>query len=484
MGSVWEGVHATLGSRVACKFIDPQFVESSDALARFENEARAAASLNSKHVVDVYDHGLLEDGRPYIVMEYLVGESLDARMVRLGVLPLQAVATIVRQISLALVRAHAKGIIHRDLKPENIFLVWDEEDQADLVKVVDFGIAKFTNAKASGISSATKTGSVLGTPYYMSPEQARGLKDIDARSDIWSLGVISYQALTGHIPFDGEAIGDLLVKLCTIDPTPPTELNPTLPPAVDQWMARALNREPELRFQDAREMAEALLTLAELPQRTTLGSTVGRALDETALQFPKDGTKGKRTQPQGSPKSTTAGFTRSNDTHSGLETSQTKAKSALIWLFFGVALVGIAAGATLLSGQGTRDDESTQPKTTEVENNPSVPSVAGAPKSVASVDSTAVVQDEEKPGSPPAAPVSVPTAPDNSSSGQNASPKPPVKRPARAVIVPAPSAQEIAREPKTTTAAAPEAGAATAPRAPSIPRPAPAPKPQTVDLGY
>src|SRR5690606_41864506 len=136
------------------------------------------------------------------------------RIGKRGALPLQEVAKIVRQVSLALTKAHEKGIVHRDLKPENVFLVWDAEDQADLVKVVDFGIAKFTDAEAAGISSVTKTGSILGTPYYMSPEQARGLKNLDARSDNWSLGVIAYQALTGHNPFHGEAVGDLLVKVC------------------------------------------------------------------------------------------------------------------------------------------------------------------------------------------------------------------------------------------------------------------------------
>src|SRR5690606_23973668 len=181
-----------------------------------------------------------------------------------GALSLSQVATIVLQVSRALARAHRVGIVHRDLKPENVFLVWDDEDQTDVVKVVDFGIAKFTDTEASGISSATKTGSILGTPYYMSPEQARGLKNLDARSDNWSLGVIAYEALTGTRPFDGEAVGDLLVKICTADPTPPSHINPSLPPHVDEWMKRALNRDPHGRFQDVSEMAEGLLTLAGL----------------------------------------------------------------------------------------------------------------------------------------------------------------------------------------------------------------------------
>src|SRR5690606_36317927 len=282
MGSVWEGVHASLGNRVACKFIEPEFVGSQDAVVRFENEARAAASLKSKHVVDVYDHGVMPDGRPYIVMEFLEGEPLDSRIEKNGCLGLQQVATIVLQVSRALSRAHRVGIVHRDLKPENVFLVWDDEDQTDVAKVVDFGIAKFTDTEASGISSATKTGSILGTPYYMSPEQARGLKNLDARSDNWSLGVIAYEALTGVRPFDGEAVGDLLVKICTVDPPPPSTLQPGLPPSVDDWMKKALHRDPNLRFQDVREMAESLVTIAGMPGRSTLGSAVG-GKDDTVL---------------------------------------------------------------------------------------------------------------------------------------------------------------------------------------------------------
>ena len=185
MGSVWEGVHTSLGTRVAVKFIDTAFANDREARQRFEREAQAAATLKSKHVVQVYDHGVMPDGRPYIVMEFLAGEPLDKRLDRFGVLEPGQCAKIIGQVARALAKAHAQGIVHRDLKPENVFLVWDDEDGQDIAKVVDFGIAKFTN---SDIGSATRTGSVLGTPYFMSPEQARGLKNVDHRSDLWSAG--------------------------------------------------------------------------------------------------------------------------------------------------------------------------------------------------------------------------------------------------------------------------------------------------------
>jgi eukaryotic-like serine/threonine-protein kinase len=266
MGSVWEGTHATLGTHVAVKFIESEYAESPEARNRFENEARAAARLRSKHVVEVYDHGVTDDGRPFIVMEYLRGEPLDKRLERVGRIPAREAARLVMQVCRALAKAHAAGIVHRDLKPENVFLVWDEEDGADVVKVVDFGIAKFTDNQL-GNSSATRTGSVLGTPYYMSPEQARGLRSVDHRSDLWSVGVIAYRCIVGTLPFEGEAVGDLLVKLCTAPLPIPSQLTPDVPPGFDAWFAKALTREPEGRFASAGELAESLAAVCGIPVR-------------------------------------------------------------------------------------------------------------------------------------------------------------------------------------------------------------------------
>jgi len=263
MGSVWAGVHTTLGTRVAVKFIDIEHASSREARQRFENEARAAASLRSKHVVEVYDHGVTDDGRPFIVMEFLDGEPLDRRLDRVGRLHAKDAARIVGQVCRALQKAHAQGIVHRDLKPENVFLVWDDEDGADVAKVVDFGIAKFTDSMTAS-TSATRTGSVLGTPYYMSPEQARGLRSVDFRSDLWSVGVITFRCMTGHLPFEGEAVGDVLVKLCTAPLPVPSELVPDLPPGFDEWIKRALSREPEGRFRNAAELSTSLSNVCGL----------------------------------------------------------------------------------------------------------------------------------------------------------------------------------------------------------------------------
>lgn len=280
MGSVWEGVHVTLGNRVAVKFIETDYADNDEARTRFENEARAAARLQSKHVVQVFDYGVMPDGRPFIVMEFLAGESLDARLERCGRMSPEETTQIINQVSRALAKAHAAGIVHRDLKPENVFLVRDDEDGTDIAKVVDFGIAKFTDT-AMGVSSSTRTGSVLGTPYYMSPEQARGLRSVDFRSDLWSLGVIVFRCLTGRYPFEGEAIGDLLVKICTAPLPVPSQIAST-PPAFDAWFAKAMQRDPAQRFASAAELAEHL--------SRSCGLSSGRAqLPSASLDFASTG---------------------------------------------------------------------------------------------------------------------------------------------------------------------------------------------------
>jgi serine/threonine-protein kinase len=268
MGSVWEGRHVTLGTRVAIKFIDQEYAESKEARSRFDTEARAAAALQSKHAIQIHDHGVTDDQRPYMVMELLTGEPLDERIDRVVRMPLAETARIVGQVCRALQRAHEAGIIHRDLKPENIFLVRSPDDDDEIAKVLDFGIAKIKQAPGEqGLTSSTKTGAVLGTPYYMAPEQARGLRSIDYRADLWSLGVIAYKCVTGVLPFEGESVGDLLVKICTAPAPVPSMTVPGLPVSFDAWFARTMEREPGARFSSAAELAEALAVAAGISVR-------------------------------------------------------------------------------------------------------------------------------------------------------------------------------------------------------------------------
>jgi serine/threonine-protein kinase len=253
MGSVWQAVHIALDQPCAVKFIEDELANVADAHARFEREAKAAAQLRSPHVVQILDHGVWQ-GRPYIAMELLDGEDLGRALAKAGgKLPPAQVNAIVQQVCRALTKAHQAGIVHRDLKPDNIFLVNDDDRQ--LVKILDFGVAKQRSQAIDGTN--TKTGVMIGTPYYMSPEQAQGIKAVDARSDLWSLAVIVYQCITGKLPFESEALGDLLVKII-VSPIPVPSQVATVPPGFDEWWAKAAQRAPENRFQTAKDFANAL----------------------------------------------------------------------------------------------------------------------------------------------------------------------------------------------------------------------------------
>jgi serine/threonine protein kinase len=261
MGSVWLATDLSLDSTCAIKLVDPDKVGNEEVRVRFQREARAAAQIRSANVVDVFDHGLWQSV-PFIVMEYLEGEDLGARLDRKGRLDLRETYDIVSQVSRALVRAHAMGIVHRDLKPENIFLV--PGDDHEVAKVLDFGIAKLDQYSLR--DKTTKTGSFMGTPYYMSPEQARG-KNIDWRSDLWALGVIVFQCLTGKPPFESEALGDLM-GMILYDPIPKiTERDSSLPAEIETFWTRAINRDRELRFQSAKELSDALAETSMLERR-------------------------------------------------------------------------------------------------------------------------------------------------------------------------------------------------------------------------
>ena len=260
MGSVWAARHVQLGMPVALKFIETEEgADVVDARARFEREARAAGQLRSPHVVQILDHGIDGD-RPYIAMELLEGEDLGERLRRDGRVGVAAMAKILTQSAKALRRAHDAGIIHRDLKPGNVFLARFDDDE--VVKILDFGVAKIQRAGSLDGHQGTQTGIIFGSPSYMSPEQVRGVRAIDHRSDLWSLAVIAFRGVTGVKPFTAASIGEMVIKLC-IDPIPvATHLAPDLPPEIDGFFARAFARDPDQRFASAPEMAAAFELVA------------------------------------------------------------------------------------------------------------------------------------------------------------------------------------------------------------------------------
>jgi serine/threonine protein kinase len=258
MGSVWVAEHLALHTQVAVKFLSADLAQDPESVSRFKHEAAAASQVKSPHVVQTFDNGLTEDGLPFIVMELLEGEDLTHRL-HSGPLPLPVVGQVVLQIGKALGRAHEKGIIHRDIKPDNIFLCETGEDEI-FCKLLDFGVAKGGLSGAT-MSGHTGTGSMVGTPYYMSPEQAVSARDIDYRSDIWSLGMVAFEAMTGRRALDADSLGALVLALHTAPLPPPSEFVPTLHPDIDRWFSIACAKLPRDRFQSAREMADALMMI-------------------------------------------------------------------------------------------------------------------------------------------------------------------------------------------------------------------------------
>lgn len=254
MGAIWLAEHERLRSEVVVKFIIGEDATQDEARARFEREATLAARAKSPHVVQVFDHGATAEGVPYIAMERLVGEDLATRMSREGPIRPDMFVEWFRQAAAGLARAHAKQIVHRDLKPENIFLC--NEDGAVLVKLLDFGIAK-GGAAGSGFGG-TMTGAMLGTVHYMSPEQTMGASEVDLRSDLWAMGVVTYFALTGRLPFTGDGLGVIVTQISLSEPPAPSSIIASLPVELDVWMRKALAKDPKSRFQSAREMAGAL----------------------------------------------------------------------------------------------------------------------------------------------------------------------------------------------------------------------------------
>ncbi len=258
MGAVYEGENLRIRRKVAIKVLHAGVAESTDAVSRFQREAQAAGQIGSDHIVEVIDLGVLPDGDYFMVMEFLQGESLGARLERKGRLGPRELAPVALQLLEGLSRAHGAGIIHRDLKPDNVWLVSHKAGVADFVKILDFGISKFSPVGGGEQMSMTRTGSVMGTPYYLSPEQAKGGRGVDQRSDIYAVGVILYQCVAGRVPYDAETFNELLFKIVLEAPPELREIAPDVDAAFAAIVAKAMAREPAHRFQSCAEMAEAM----------------------------------------------------------------------------------------------------------------------------------------------------------------------------------------------------------------------------------
>jgi serine/threonine-protein kinase len=256
MGIVYLAKHVTLGKKAAIKVLRPALSSNQDVVSRFFNEARAVTAVRNPGIVDVYDFGFLEDHTAYIIMEYLEGESLAARLRRCRP-AIPWTLTVVRAIARALQAAHEHGIVHRDLKPDNVFLVPDADlPGGERVKLLDFGIAKL--AHGTGDASHTTTGTVMGTPTYMAPEQCRGAGTVDHRADLYSLGCVVYEMLCGQPPFVADGPGDVIARHLYFEPQPPRSRRAEIPPELEEIVLRLLKKEPRARYATAAEFVRAI----------------------------------------------------------------------------------------------------------------------------------------------------------------------------------------------------------------------------------
>jgi hypothetical protein len=256
MGAVYEAEHTLIGRAVAVKVLHGDFAKNQEAIERFRREARAATAIRHPNIIEITDMGTTAEGQPFLVMELLEGSPLSSLIGEGRSIPTARIVDILSQVLDALDAAHKKGIVHRDLKPDNVFIVQDYS-RPDFVKLLDFGISKMVGP-GTGELSMTRTGSVMGTPNYMAPEQAMGKKDCDHRVDLWAVGIMLYEALTGRLPYLGDNYNELLTAILMTTPPTPRSINPAISAAIERVILRALAREREQRYQTATELRDEL----------------------------------------------------------------------------------------------------------------------------------------------------------------------------------------------------------------------------------
>jgi eukaryotic-like serine/threonine-protein kinase len=409
MGVVVAAHHLHLDERVAIKFLLPNALNDGEAVARFAREARAAVKIKSEHVARVSDVGTLETGSPYMVMEYLDGRDLSQLLQQRGVLSVEEACDYLLQACEALAEAHALGIVHRDLKPANLFLI-QRADGSPCIKVLDFGISKVMNPNSGHDYGMTRTQAVMGSPLYMSPEQMASTRDVDARTDIWAIGAILYELVTGKVPFDGDTMPQLVAMILQQQPIPPRSRRADLPVALEQVILHCLHKDRTQRFQNVAELAHAITPLAS-PSSAPSALRISKVLSAAGISSPSH------------PSSAISGVGVSTGAAWG-QTSSNK-RSAAPWLIAAAVLLlvlgaGAAFGAKLLRSNADLSTEITSVVAT------TPPPAAPTPTAVELVRPTAEPSVSVAPATSAAPPEPVP-ATASPKPARPAAPRPAVK---------------------------------------------------------
>ncbi len=451
MGVVVAARHLQLETKVAIKFLLPAMLSNKEAVTRFAREARAAVKITGEHVARVLDVGTLETGAPFMVMEYLDGGDLAAWITQRGALPVDLAVEFLLHASVAVAEAHSLGIVHRDLKPANLFCI-RRADGKSSVKVLDFGISKVTDLSSSESGmSVTKTSAMMGSPLYMSPEQMRSPKEVDAQTDVWALGVILYELLTTHVPFDGETVPEVAIKVATLGPPPMNTYRQDIPPGLEAVVNKALEKAKTDRYKNVAELALGLSEWA--PARAK--SSVERICDILNVQRPESIAPGAWEPPAPrAPAVAAATMTAMGRTTGGVGQSATKKKAALAVLGIVGAIGAAALGVTLLHHKSS-DDASAAAASPSPAAPPPIAALPALPAVDTSLARVAALPPE-LPATPPPEPTPAPTPPKGvaghapAHATPHAAPPPPAAAPPAPAPAPAPPPAPHPLPPRST----------------------------------
>jgi len=396
MGMVVAALHVELDQRFAIKFLLPEMLTNSDAVLRFTREARAAVRIKGEHVARVFDVGTLESGAPYMVMEYLDGIDLGTWIHQHGALPIAQAADFLIQACVAIAEAHGLGIIHRDIKPSNLFCVRGADGRL-IIKILDFGIAKITTFNASGQGIVTKTLAIMGSPLYMSPEQTQSARDVDARADIWALGIVLYELLSGRVPFAGETMGEIIVKIVTQTPDPLRNVRPDVPDGLEAVFRKCTEKNRERRYGNVSDLAFALLPYAPRSSKAEV-ERIARIVESAGLSA-----TGLSPQPLPSSTAETQSTTQTGlgNTNRPTLTGRSKTMAVVGGGAIAIAIAMAVAGVWLSSARVRHLDPSTAPGSSTV-GVPAAPSMSVMPSGPGmSVASQPPLDPRTRPALPP-----------------------------------------------------------------------------------